>query len=104
MVCAQPALRLGPPSWAWLAEAFAGTRRLRADPRLARVDTPVLMLVAEHDGLVDPRAALAVAARLPRCTIVRFGAEAAHELLREADPVRDRALAAIDAFLDEHAA
>ena len=100
---ASPALRLGPPSWAWLAEAFTGTRRLRADPRLARVETPVLMLVADADALVDPRAALAVAARLPRCTVVRFGAESAHEILREADAVRDRALAAIDAFLDEHA-
>jgi lysophospholipase len=100
----QPDLRLGPPSWAWLAAAFAGTRRLRADPALARVETPVLMLVAACDALVDPRAALAVAARLPRCTVVRFGAESAHEILREADPVRDRALAAIDAFLDEHAA
>jgi len=29
--------------------------------------------------------------------------DAAHEILREADPVRDRALARIHAFLDEHA-
>ncbi len=30
-------------------------------------------------------------------------AESGHEILREADPVRLRALARIDAFLDEHA-
>ena len=30
-------------------------------------------------------------------------ADAAHEILREADPVRDAALARIDAFLDAHA-
>ena len=29
-----PQIRLGPPSWGWLAEAFAGTRALEADPRL----------------------------------------------------------------------
>jgi lysophospholipase len=29
-----------------------------------------------------------------------FGEEAYHEVLREADPVRDRALAAVDDFLD----
>jgi lysophospholipase len=29
-----------------------------------------------------------------------FGAEAYHEVLREADPVRDRAFAAIDDFLE----
>jgi lysophospholipase len=99
-----PELRLGPPSWGWLAEAFRATARLRGDARLATVTTPVLMLVAEHDALVDARAALRVAARLPDATVVRFGAESAHEILREADPVRDRALAAIDAFLAERAA
>lgn len=101
---AQPELRLGPPSWAWLDEAFAATARLRADPALARLDTPVLMLVAGHDQLVDARAAIRVAQRLKHATLVQFGAEAAHELLREADPVRLRALAAIDTFLDGQAA
>ncbi|MEH3104121.1 MAG: alpha/beta hydrolase [Sphingomonas phyllosphaerae] len=101
---AQPELRLGPPSWAWLAEAFAATARLRADPGLATLSTPVLMLLADDDRLVDPRAAVQVAARLPDATLVRFGAGAAHELLREADPVRMRAMTAIDAFLDRHAA
>jgi lysophospholipase len=31
---------------------------------------------------------------------VAFGPEARHELLRESDPVRDKALAMIDRFLD----
>jgi lysophospholipase len=30
-----------------------------------------------------------------------FGDEAGHEILREVDAVRDRALAAIDGFLDK---
>jgi len=100
---AQPDLRLGPPSWAWLAEAFAATARLRADPGLSRLKTPVMMLTADNDRLVDPQAAAQVAARLPNATLVRFGSGAAHELLREADPVRQRAMAAIDAFLDRFA-
>lgn len=99
-----PAIRLGPPSWAWLAEAFAATAQLRADPRLASVDVPTLMLIADHDRLVDSRAALAVAARLPKARVRRFGAGCAHEILREADPVRDQAMAAIATFLDEVAA
>jgi lysophospholipase len=101
---AQPGLRLGPPSWAWLDEAFRATARLRADPKLATLTTPVLMLVAEDDRLVDPRAAARVAARLPAATLIRFGTGAAHELLREADPVRERAMTAIDDFLARHAA
>ena len=98
-----PEIKLGPPSWSWLAEAFDSTRALRDDPRLAALTTPILMLIAEADGLVDPKAAIALGARLPQTSVLRFGRESAHEILREADPVRDRALAAIDAFLADHA-
>lgn len=94
-----PELQLGPPSWRWLARAFASTLAQQNDPRLKTLTLPILMLVAEQDRLVDPRAALRVADRLPNVTVQRFGAESAHEILREADPVRNRALAAIDAFL-----
>ena len=100
---AKPELRLGPPSWAWLAEAFAETRALEADPRLVAMTVPTLLLVAEADSLVDPRAALRIVKKLSAAEVTRFGPEAAHEILREADPVRDRALAAIDAFLETRA-
>ena len=96
-------LDLGPPSWRWLREAFASTAALNRDLRLATMRVPTLMLVAEADRLVRAKTALAVAAKLPDCKVVRFGPESAHEILREADPVRDRALAAIDSFLDERA-
>lgn len=94
-----PAIRLGPPSWGWLAEAFTQTAALAADPRIETIRTPILALVGDHDGLVDPGAARRVIARLPDAQLVRFGSEAAHEILHEVDPVRDRALALIDAFL-----
>jgi alpha-beta hydrolase superfamily lysophospholipase len=94
-----PELVLGPPSWAWLSEGFAGAAALANDPRVESIKTPVLMLIAEADKLVDPRAALRLAARMPAAQVVRFGPESAHEILREADGVRDRALSAIDSFL-----
>jgi lysophospholipase len=100
----QPVLLLGPPSWAWVREAFRSGAALQADPRLATLAVPVLMLVADHDGLVDSPAALRLAARLPNVELVRFGAESAHEILREDDAVRQRAYAAIDRFLDDRAA
>ncbi|TCP89865.1 lysophospholipase [Sphingomonas sp. PP-CE-1A-559] len=96
---AHPELVLGPPSWAWLAQGFAGAAALATDARVESIDTPVLMLIAEADKLVDPRAALRLAARLRNAQVVRFGPESAHEILREADGVRDRALSAIDSFL-----
>lgn len=96
---AHPELVLGPPSWAWLAEGFAGAATLATDGRVESITTPVLMLIAEADKLVGPRAALRLAARLPNAQVVRFGPKSAHEILREADGVRDRALSAIDSFL-----
>ncbi|MBN8808557.1 MAG: alpha/beta hydrolase [Sphingomonas sp.] len=97
----KPELRLGPPSWRWVVRAFESTRALRDGGRLGGIATPVLMLVADADKLVRADAAVAVGEAMPNCRIVRFGDESAHEILREADPVRDRALAVIDAFLDE---
>jgi lysophospholipase len=100
----QPGLLLGPPSWAWILEALRSGQRIeRATAELAAIDTPILMLVADADGLVDPAAAIRVAGRIPTLQLIRYGDEAAHELLREADPVRTRVYAAIDAFLDARA-
>ena len=95
----RPELVLGPPSWAWLAEGFAGAAALANDSRVESIEMPVLMLIAKADKLVDPRAALRLAARLPDAEVVRFGPESAHEILREADGVRNSALSAIDSFL-----
>ena len=95
----RPELLLGPPSWRWVIEAFGSTRRLRDDPRLETLDVPVLMLVADNDRLVHPKAAMQVAARLADARVVRFGRASAHEILREADGVRNRALGEIDTFL-----
>lgn len=99
----KPELALGPPSWQWLVAAYGSTLASFAPGRLEGVDVPMLLLCAEHDKLVSPRAIVAAARRLPDARLVRFGAESAHEILREVDPVRLRALAEIDRFLDERA-
>lgn len=96
---ANPETVTGPPSWRWLIEAFRSMRELRSSPKLKLMKVPVLMLVADRDGLVDPKAALAIAPKLPDARVVRFGKESAHEILREVDRVRNRALGEIDLFL-----
>ncbi len=101
---ANPGNVTGPPSWKWVIEAFRSTRELRDNPALAAMDVPLLALIAESDGLVDARAALATVARLPDAKVVRFGAESAHEILREGDAVRTRAWDEIDTFLKARAA
>jgi lysophospholipase len=99
----KPEIAVGPPSWAWVAEAYRSTLALQAPGRLESVATPILLLAADHDRLVDPAAIGRAAARLPDAKLRVWGAESAHEILREADPVRDAALAEIDAFLDARA-
>lgn len=95
----KPEIVTGPPSWRWVIEAFRSMRELRDNPRLKKMPVPVLMLVAKADGLVDGKAALKIGAKLRDARIVSFGDESAHEILREADPVRNRAIGEIDLFL-----
>jgi len=100
---ARPELVMGPASWGWVAAALASIRLLERPGVLEAITTPVLVLATDHDKLVSWRASRRAAQRLPRGQLVRFGKEARHEILREADPVRDRALAAVDDFLDRFA-
>jgi len=97
----EPAWNLGAPSWTWLRAAFRSASAF-TPAALAGVDIPVLLLGAKRDRLVSAGAIARAARRLPRAELEIY-AEAAHELLREADPVRLAALARIDAFLDRHA-
>ena len=55
---------------------------------------------APADRLVGPRAIRRAEARLPNVRSLWFGPEAAHEILREVDAVRSKALREIDRFLE----
>jgi len=100
---ARPDIVMGPASWGWVTSALASARLLQAPGVLEAIATPVLLLAARDDRLVEYGAIERAARRLPRGQLVRFGAESRHEILREADAVRERALAAIDDFLDRTA-
>ena len=100
---ARPEIAMGPGSWGWVDAAYVSMRRLNRPCVLEQVKLPVLLLSADRDRLVDSRAIERAALRLPRGELVRFGPDARHELLREEDRLRDRALAAIDDFLDRTA-
>ncbi|HSQ94648.1 MAG TPA: alpha/beta hydrolase [Croceibacterium sp.] len=93
-------LAMGPGSWGWVRAGLASMVALRRPGILEAVNLPVLLLSVSGDALVSACAIAHAATRLPQGKHVVFGPEAYHEVLREADPVRDRALAAIDEFLD----
>jgi len=97
---ARPELVVGPASWGWMERALASIRILNRPGMFEQVNTPVLILATSEDRLVEFGAIERAARRMPRAQLVRFGGESRHEILREADPVREKALGAIDDFLD----
>lgn len=94
-----PMLKLGPASWRWVREAYASFLHLAQPGLLETVTQPLLILSASADKLVSARATAQAAQRIASARLHAYGAEAAHELLREADAVRTDALDRIDAFL-----
>lgn len=99
----RPQLVMGPASWRWVERAYASWRRLEEPGVLDAVTVPVLFLSTASDKLVSHAANLKAARRMPKGEMVAFGDEAHHEILREVDAVRSRAMAAIGEFLDRTA-
>jgi lysophospholipase len=100
---ARPEIKLGPPSWHWVERAITSTRMLNEPGLIETIETPILLMATTADKLVDTKRIVRDANRLPNSELLLFGSEAAHELLREADQVRDRCMSAIRAFFDQHA-
>lgn len=96
-------LVMGPGSWGWVERGYASMRVIDAPAVLEKVQTPVMLVATSDDKLVSFKGSARAAHRLPHGELAAFGAEARHEILREVDAVRDRALAQIDEFLDRKA-
>lgn len=95
----RPELVMGPASWHWVERAYESIIRLNAPGAWEKVKVPMLLIGTSADQLVDNKATVAAAARIPGAELLSFGREARHEVLREVDPIRDRILATIDDFL-----
>ncbi len=96
----RPELRLGPGSWGWVKGAMESSATLFRRGAMEGVDMPVYIVATNADRLVSPSAIRSAIARLPRVESLLFGKEARHEILREEDSIRNRALAGIDEFLE----
>ncbi len=109
-----PALALGSVTYGWLDAAFRSLAALFSPPpaahgtgegtnrrpMLQRITTPMLILIPEHDGLVDNRVTRRTRGLMPLTRLEEVPG-AGHELLREAGPVRARVLARLVRFLRE---
>lgn len=100
---ADPQLAFGRVDWYWLAAAFASVDQLHTPGMAATITTPLTLLLAGHDQVVDSHVARAFAAGLPNAE-VQWIADGRHELLQEAPAIQAQVWAAIDrAFLDQAA-
>lgn len=86
-VAQNPSLAIGGITWGWLNAAFASIARL------SPVSTPLLVLIAEKEALVDNAATRRM---FPAVETVH---SAAHELLRERHAIRTRVVRRIEAYL-----
>jgi lysophospholipase len=98
----EPGFKVPAPSWGWIRAAYRSAASAFTPEKLGAIDTPLLIIGTDRDRLVSAAAIRRAARLMPRAELHMY-ADAAHEILREADPVRLDALARIDAFLDAHA-
>lgn len=96
----RPEIVMGPGSWGWVERAYASMGVIFEPGGLEQVQTPVLLVGTSNDKLVDMRSIEKAAKRLPKGELMAFGKEAHHEILREVDAVRGRAMNGITEFLD----
>lgn len=99
----RPQLVMGPGSWGWVERSYASTRALFEPGVLESVETPIYMIATTNDKLVAFEAIADAVRRLPNGELLQFGDEARHEILREVNAVRDRAMAGAAEFLDRMA-
>jgi lysophospholipase len=98
LVRAEPKLGLGASTLGWLAAGFRSIKIVASPAYLSEIKTPVLIALAEEDGLID-RAALQFAAEhLPQGESVTIG-KASHEILIETDRCRAQFWGAFDDFI-----
>jgi lysophospholipase len=97
-IAAQPRLGIGDPTIGWVDAAFEAIAGF-ADPEFGRANrTPLLIMLAGADGVVDTRAAAALARRLKGAGAIEL-LGARHEILMENDRIQREFWAAFDAFM-----
>ncbi|MEM6476569.1 MAG: alpha/beta hydrolase [Pseudomonadota bacterium] len=96
----RPELVMGPASWRWVERAYDSWRGLEAAGAMEGMKVPVLIISTSADKLVSHAANVRAVKRLPNGEMLEFGDEAYHEIFREVDAVRDRAMSATAEFLD----
>jgi lysophospholipase len=93
-----PALRLGAPTWGWVAAALRSIRHLAQRSFAARIPTPVLICGAGQDLVCITADTARFAAAMPHCRYLEI-AGTRHEILMERDVFRTQFWTEFDQFI-----
>ncbi|MBI1212792.1 MAG: alpha/beta fold hydrolase [Alphaproteobacteria bacterium] len=94
---ADPDLALGAPTFGWLEAAFRSMDLVKTEEFAAAIETPVLLIGAAYDKLVDLGADIRLIRRLKRGMYVLLKSE--HEIMMERDDIRTAFWNCFDAFV-----
>jgi lysophospholipase len=94
---ANPAIRVGGPSWGWANAAYASIAEVNARGFPEAIRTKILLAGAGRDRVVTVKADRDFAARLPNARYLEFP-DSEHEILMEKDSIRAAFWAAFDEF------
>lgn len=100
-LAAQPDIRLAGPTWGWLEAAYASMARAMSKGYPEAIMTPLLIVGAGRDRVVDTSAAREFASHVPGGSFLEIP-DAEHEILMEKDSVRAQFWAAFDAFVGKY--
>ena len=97
-LAAEKDIRLAGPTWGWLEAAYRSMSRAMSKGYAEAIETPVLIIGAGRDRIVDTSAAREFASHLPHGKYLEFE-ESEHEILMENDSIRARFWKAFDEFV-----
>lgn len=95
-----PLMQMGDATYGWVYETFRSIDVLHDEAYLKKINVPVLMQSSSLDQVVFNPAQERAAGLIPDCRFVQIEG-AKHEIWQERDELRNKWLAAIDAFIPE---
>jgi lysophospholipase len=94
-----PQLGLGGPTYAWLRAVMKSLAELHNWPKSRGPSCPTMIVLADQDQVVDNMKCRQFAERVPGFSVITI-ATSQHEILMENNAIREKFLAAFDAFME----
>jgi len=96
-----PELTVGSPTFGWLYHAYKSCQFVKRQSFLSRVLTPCVIAIAGQETIVDNYDISYVAGHLKNSRLLEFG-DSGHEIMMEADDVRDKFFKSFYALIDKN--